>query len=575
MAGKAKFKKTYGTKLKEQTTDIKRLYSLQGSTGSPRASTRSFGVAGGSSTPPEIDEYARLKTQGDTMIGAISYFPKITVIDGSGEIDVVQGGVGALDDDYTSYLIVTPVGVADDLETINGVSHAGQLIHLEANTTGTITLKHDTGNIFIPSESDHTISAGGFATLIYDIAVHANKWVLVSASDDTSGATIELDNLGTTSVNSNLIMQAGISVTNLEGVFFATRSATPIAGSITYDGTDLIGKKSDNTEVNLTTPTSTGANTSLSNLSATAVNVDLDPDNSGTNPHLGDATKIWEVIYGKDIHVSGSIKTEPTSDHVLDIYTAGGKRLTISDNASNGAGYAELFGVIAGSGETQTHPSYKTVATDASPADNDMVGALGFDGYNSATERLTWARMVGVSDVVTDSAETAHFELKALQGGTEKTMLETDQFGIYLSNDTSGGGSSPAYNGAIYRDGNDIKCYTGGGTKNLSDIGTGSGGADTDLSNLTGTGESHFDSTYATLSGGNSISGTQTFTGDVEFDEDVTLGSSATDQIYVNGDVDFLTNTASATINFYSLFSQGYITIKIGGVNKRLYYFAG
>ena len=194
MASNAKGRRTFGTKIKDQTKDIKFLYGLQGSRGSPRASNMSFSFAGGSSTPSSTDEYARLKTQGDTMVGAIAYYPKITVIDGSDEIDVRAGYSGQLNDDYTSYLIVTPVGVADDLETINGVSHSGQLLHIEANTTGTITLKHDTGNIFIPSEEDYTIEAGGFATLIYDIAVHANKWVLISSSS-SGGANKTLSNL--------------------------------------------------------------------------------------------------------------------------------------------------------------------------------------------------------------------------------------------------------------------------------------------------------------------------------------------------------------------------------------------
>jgi len=474
MAGKAKFRKTFGTKVKDQTTDIQRLYSLAGSRGSPRASNMSFGVAGGSSTPPDINTLERLKTSGDSMVGAIAYYPKIAIINGSGAIDVLPSDTkGDLTDDYTTYLIVTPVGVADDLVTISNPSNAGQLIHLEADTSGTITLKHNTGNIFIPSGSDHTISAGGFATLIYDVTIHEEKWVLVSATDNTTtGANTTLSNLGTTSVNSNLIMQAGISVTNLEGVFFATRSATPIAGSITYDGTDLIGKKSDNTEVNLTTPTSAGANVTLSNLTdPTTINANLEPDNTAGHADerdLGHDDKIWAKAYIKDVYNTGTMRTEST-DHEFQIYTGGGQRLAISDNSSNGAGYSELFGLIAGTGETQTHPSYKTVATDASPADNDMVGAFGFDGYNSATERLTWARIVGVSDVVTDSAETAHFEFKAFQSGTEKTMLETDQFGIYLSNDI-GGGTAPAYNGAIWRDGNDVKIYSGGAVRNLSDL---------------------------------------------------------------------------------------------------------
>ena len=207
MAGKAKFKKTYGTKLKDQTTDIKRLYSLQGSTGSPRASTMSFGVAGGSSTPPAIDEYARLKTSGDTMVGAISYFPKALTVDLSGEIDLVQGGIGALDDGYTSYLYLTGSTNPDDLVTISNPTHVGQLLHIE--TVPELVLKHNTGNIFIPDEADRTIIAGGICTLIWDTAVHSGKWVLVSTSTaggGASGANTALSNLSSVSVNTTIDM---------------------------------------------------------------------------------------------------------------------------------------------------------------------------------------------------------------------------------------------------------------------------------------------------------------------------------------------------------------------------------
>jgi hypothetical protein len=185
--GKAGKRPTYGTKLKNQSNSISELYTLAGIKNAPLSSTMSFGVAGGSSTPPEINTQERLKTSGDTMIGAIAYYPKTALIV-SGVIDVQPSDeLGDLTDDYTSYLYVTGQGGSDDdLDTISNPSNAGQLLHLEAIASTDITLKHDTGNIFIPSESDHTISAGGFATLIYDVAVHANKWVLVSASDSGS-----------------------------------------------------------------------------------------------------------------------------------------------------------------------------------------------------------------------------------------------------------------------------------------------------------------------------------------------------------------------------------------------------
>jgi hypothetical protein len=207
MAGKAKGRRTFGTKIKDQTHDIKFLYGLQGSTGSPRASNMSFSFAGGSSTPSSTDEYARLKTQGDTMIGAISYFPKVVTIDLSGEIDVNAGYSGQLDDGYSSYLYLTGSTNPDDLVTIANPSHVGQLLHIE--TVPELVLKHNTGNIFIPDEADRTIEAGGFVTLLYDGAIHSGKWVLVSTSTaggGASGANTALSNLSSVSVNTTIDM---------------------------------------------------------------------------------------------------------------------------------------------------------------------------------------------------------------------------------------------------------------------------------------------------------------------------------------------------------------------------------
>ena len=141
MAGKAKFRKTYGNKLKDQTTNIKTLYSLSGSKSTPTASTMSFGVAGGSASPPNIDEYAKLKTMGDSMIGAIAYIPKATTIS-NGEIDVAGGDAGSTTDNYTSYLIVAGQGNAnDDLVTIANPTHAGQILNIQAIITTDITAK--------------------------------------------------------------------------------------------------------------------------------------------------------------------------------------------------------------------------------------------------------------------------------------------------------------------------------------------------------------------------------------------------------------------------------------------------
>ena len=187
--GSANSPKTYGRKLKHQSQDIKNLYSLA-TVGKTVQATSGMQSSMGSiiSTGSAL---STLKTAGDTMIGAIAYNPKVATVDLSGEIDV-----GDTTDAYTSYIMLTGSTNPDDLVTISNPTHAGQILIIE--TVPELVLKHNTGNIFIPDEADRTIEAGGFATLLYDGAVHSGKWVLVSTSTAGSSswvgtATSDLD----------------------------------------------------------------------------------------------------------------------------------------------------------------------------------------------------------------------------------------------------------------------------------------------------------------------------------------------------------------------------------------------
>ena len=63
--------------------------------------------------------------------------------------------------------------------------------------------------------------------------------------------------------------------------------------------------------------------------------------------------------------------------------------------------------------------------------------------------------------------------------------------------------------------------------------------------------------------------------GTANLNDIVNLGSGSSDDINLKGKLDVINNTGTASYNFYALYSQGYITIKVGGSNKRLYYFAG
>ena len=199
----------------------------------------------------------------------------------------------------------------------------------------------------------------------------------------------------------------------------------------------------------------------------------------------------------------------------------------------------------------------------------------------------------------------------------------------------SGETTAPTHAGEFRLDGTDVKVYTGGGVKSLSDIGTGgSSGANTALSNLTssvavnedidpasdlsaslGSSSKRWNQIHTlNLSAGslsmdgnismdsNDISevsdlnntggGNGTFawegSGTAQFSCNITalysgntyIGNSSSDNCIIDAKVDFTDNTGSSgassagTYNGNILSPDGYIEIKIGGTNKTIPYYS-
>ena len=526
MAGKAKFRQGYGNKLKDQTINIKTLYSLSGSKSTPTASTMSFGVAGGSASPPSIDEYAKLKTMGDSMIGAIAYTPKSTIIS-NGEIDVAGGDAGSTTDNYTSYLIVAGQGNAnDDLVTIANPTHAGQILNIQAIITTDITLKHNTGNIYIPSGSDHTISAGDTASLIWDITVHANKWVLLSSGGGgwSGDATSDLD-MNTYDIidvdRLQFTKDSGAGKTNSKVEMYAN-SNTPEDAIINHPE-DSYFRFTENGQQYLT----------ISNNSQDGIM----PVSSGSMS-LGSATKLWGGINTEQITVYGGGSGINGTQIGLNMATSGGQVGVHCGGSANNGAWTSIW-----------------------------------DGLEDLGRSGNYWKDLYIHEI----------QIK----------------------DTS---ANPTTNGQFTRNGNDVKVYTGGGVKNLSDIGSGGGsGANTALSNLDTTtalnatlrptsdnaydlgtsarewknlwvdGTGNIDtiiSDQITVQSQFYVNGTCYLNGTVN------LGNSSGDDIDVEGKLDFRSNTGSSgassagTYNGNILSPQGYIGIHIGGSDYTIPYYS-
>jgi len=239
MTGKARTSKSVIDEVKQLKKDKSKNFGLQRqsisvytSVGVPLASS---GKKGGTDSNKK-DNY--LPTQSGTMIGPIAFYPKSKTIS-SGTLDISETtGSG-----FSSRVFVTGQGAAaDDLVTISGAKHAGQILFLQAVETTDITLKHATGNIYIPSGSDYTVSGKEIVLLQYDSV--NTTWTVVSNFTDSSGGTwvgtatsdLNMSNYDITGI-ANLDLD-GVSAT-IEGIvnlqfYHTSNSINSISGDMYY-----------------------------------------------------------------------------------------------------------------------------------------------------------------------------------------------------------------------------------------------------------------------------------------------------------------------------------------------------
>ena len=170
MAGAAKPRKRIGKRIQDESFKSKELYSLHRRSDTPTQIQPSFSAS--SSAGTNNGDVNFLPTGGGTMIGALAFFPKLLTIS-SGAIDISKNTI-----DYTSRVIVSPEsGSTDDLTTITGAAHAGQLLFLQGVETDTITITN-AGNIETIDGADFTLEDDDILIFMFDTT--DNKWQQVT-----------------------------------------------------------------------------------------------------------------------------------------------------------------------------------------------------------------------------------------------------------------------------------------------------------------------------------------------------------------------------------------------------------
>jgi len=133
-----------------------------------------------------------LRTAGDTMVGALAFYPTAVTIS-SGAINISRDSTSK----FSTYVIVSGEGAADDtLATITGAAFSGQIIYLQPILTNQITLTETGGNFILPGGTDVVVNSAKdgrqVVKLIFDVTVNANKWTLVSNSAGGGGVTFPI-----------------------------------------------------------------------------------------------------------------------------------------------------------------------------------------------------------------------------------------------------------------------------------------------------------------------------------------------------------------------------------------------
>lgn len=118
---------------------------------------------------------------------------------------------------------------------------------------------------------------------------------------------------------------------------------------------------------------------------------------------------------------------------------------------------------------TQTFTNKVQLGNATALSDTDTIGSVNFSGLDDASAGYVddWASIKSIVDDATSTNKTAHIELRQYDSNAIKTMLKTDQFGIFLSND-AGTTTAPSVNGSIWRSVKDVKVRTDDAEFNLT-----------------------------------------------------------------------------------------------------------
>ena len=416
MSGKAKDRKTFGKKIKDQSDGLSELYSLQGK-GAVMASTKSA-VTGSINNTEIAGQFMQVAT---TDLNMKTY----DILD----VDRLKFASESMEtsDPLTStdYGIEALYTVVNGVETAYGMSFripATKLYYFNSGS-GQMTFSDNAGLITGQSITGGSLSTGTYLD-VANIASPANpssSHVRLFADEDNSD--------------------------------------------------HLTVRRSDGSEVDLEGGT-TGANQQLSNLSGViAINQSLLPATS-ENKNLGSTSKEWATLYLSSGLYFGAGQNSSTLNHSSGLLfnieddndwyqfnIDGDRKMSIGDD--------EI--VIDGDLDPDTD---ETRDLGSSTKEWHNIWGKTVQGVSYVDFETTNTRIFDSSGSLQVESNSG---ISFFVGGNSEFQINSS--GLYLSTHST---PSSLANGMIWNDGTDVHVRTGGATKNMSDIGSGGGGGSFD-----------------------------------------------------------------------------------------------
>lgn len=267
MTQKATRLPTKTDRLLQNQKKVKDLYALNRLRITPRTiqnpSGGSIGAGGDVSSAAESNS---LKSQGDTMVGPIAFFPVDVFIDSTTDPEnpSINIGEGASNPpDYSTYVLVTGGNPPTDLSTIFGAAFAGQMLKMQAIVDIVIkdAVAAGSGNILTTTNQDETLAAGTITEFLFDITSSPGgvqgAWRRATTGDGGGGSTGTLGELADVDLSLPLVDAEVLTYNSASGFW---ENIPPQSGGMNTDLSNMISPTIPSVPLSMNNQNITGVN---------------------------------------------------------------------------------------------------------------------------------------------------------------------------------------------------------------------------------------------------------------------------------------------------------------------------